>query len=763
MATSKGRKEAPMTDDKPAPAVHLIANDEHPDYLPGRFSDAEDSGIDAFTPNPDGPLPNPLPGPIGRPMPELPRPLPMPGPFIPLPVFCGPVSGRYRYLPPVPAGPQFPPQRFNGLTMIVRVDVDRFYPQNRISIEVSRLFPRSTAHAVAEVTNDVCSARNRRSITANITYRDGDSALIPGSTVTFSARRTSGIGYQTYLLTLSGGGIVPLNYTLSFESIYFDKVEFEVDTVDNAGTVITSYGTGSHPTRPTALPSETLSLATIYQRAGFDATISPGGGVIPISGAGTNGTWSDTEMHNAMVTYWSRFANAPQWAMWVLYAARHDTGRSLGGIMFDDIGPNHRQGTAIFTDSFIQDVPAGDANPAAWRNRMQFWTAIHEMGHGFNLAHSWQKALGTPWIPLANEPEARSFMNYPFLVAGGQGSFFSDFQFRFSDSELVFMRHAPRRFVQMGNSNWFENHGFEQPDSLLGTGNWQLAIRPNRAENSYRFLEPVTMELKLSNTSSGPALIDGDMLSDGRHITIFIQREGGVLRQLRPMITRCHKTHTDRIDPGKAIYGAHMISTSTDGWLIDEPGFYKVQAAIQLGDEIIVSNVLRLHVTPPVSTEEGKIAGDYFSEDVGRVLAFAGAPELTHAEDVLRRLIGTCGDNPASVHAQVALSNPRLRDFKLLAGVDKAKGLTIEAQAARVEEASKEMMTALLKEPEMAADTVGNIPYLRQLQQVASSLKADGNTKGGVEVMTKAVNVMKTRKILPSVIEKAEKELSHSN
>jgi len=689
MATSKGRKEAPMTDDKPAPAVHLIANDEHPDYLPGRFSDAEDSGIDAFTPNPDGPLPNPLPGPIGRPMPELPRPLPMPGPFIPLPVFCGPVSGRYRYLPPVPAGPQFPPQRFNGLTMIVRVDVDRFYPQNRISIEVSRLFPRSTAHAVAEVTNDVCSARNRRSITANITYRDGDSALIPGSTVTFSARRTSGIGYQTYLLTLSGGGIVPLNYTLSFESIYFDKVEFEVDTVDNAGTVITSYGTGSHPTRPTALPSETLSLATIYQRAGFDATISPGGGVIPISGAGTNGTWSDTEMHNAMVTYWSRFANAPQWAMWVLYAARHDTGRSLGGIMFDDIGPNHRQGTAIFTDSFIQDVPAGDANPAAWRNRMQFWTAIHEMGHGFNLAHSWQKALGTPWIPLANEPEARSFMNYPFLVAGGQGSFFSDFQFRFSDSELVFMRHAPRRFVQMGNSNWFENHGFEQPDSLLGTGNWQLAIRPNRAENSYRFLEPVTMELKLSNTSSGPALIDGDMLSDGRHITIFIQREGGVLRQLRPMITRCHKTHTDRIDPGKAIYGAHMISTSTDGWLIDEPGFYKVQAAIQLGDEIIVSNVLRLHVTPPVSTEEGKIAGDYFSEDVGRVLAFAGAPELTHAEDVLRRLIGTCGDNPASVHAQVALSNPRLRDFKLLAGVDKAKGLTIEAQAARVEEASR--------------------------------------------------------------------------
>ncbi len=89
---------------------------------------------------------------------------------------------------------------------------------------------------------------------------------------------------------------------------------------------------------------------------------------------------------------------------------------------------------------------------------MAFWTAVHEMGHGFNLAHAWQKALGNPWIPLANQPEARTFMNYPFNVAGGETAFFSDFRFRFTDDELVFMRHAPRRFVQVGNANWFDNH-----------------------------------------------------------------------------------------------------------------------------------------------------------------------------------------------------------------------------------------------------------------------------------------------------------------
>ena len=360
-------------------------------------------------------------------------------------------------------GPVIP---INLIRTTVRVDVDRYNPQNRISIEVSRLFPRSTAHAIAEVTSDTCSGFNRRTVRAKIVYRDGNASLIPGHSVTFTARRTTGFGYGQYSLVLSGG-ITPRTYNLSFQSRYFDPIEFEVDRVSNAGTIVTTYDTASHPNRPAGLPNETISLATTYQRAGFDMKMSPNTSNIPTSGAGANSTWSDTEMHNAMVTYWSRFANRPQWAMWVLYAARHDQGRGLGGVMFDDIGSNHRQGTAIFTDSFIQDVPAGDPNAAAWRNRMQFWTAVHEMGHAFNLAHAWQKALGVPqgapgdpWIPLANEPESRSFMNYPFRVSGGQSAFFSDFRFRFSDDELVFMRHAPRRFVQMGNSNWFENHGF---------------------------------------------------------------------------------------------------------------------------------------------------------------------------------------------------------------------------------------------------------------------------------------------------------------
>lgn len=749
-----------MSNRKPATAGHAkvvalatearaLPETDHPDYLAGTF---DESGFDGngLTPNPDGPIPGPIP-------------IPIPTPLPPIPIrFCAAVSGRYTLnnpiLPPVP--------RLNLLSVTVRVDVDRFLPQNRISIEVSRLFPRSTAHAIAEVTSDQCLGINRRKIQAKITYRDGNSALIPGDDVLFEAARGRGINYGHYTLTISGSGVPTKSYSLKLQSQRFDPVEFEVDRVENADEAVTDYDTGSHPNRPSDLPVETLTLESVYRRSGFDVVMSPNTSVIPTTDAGANGKWSDSEMHNAMVTYWSRFADKPQWAMWVLYAAQHDQGHSLGGIMFDDIGANHRQGTAIFTDSFIQDAPAGDPNPAAWRRRMVFWTAVHEMGHAFNLAHAWQKSLSTPqapgdpWIPLADEPESRSFMNYPFRVSGGQAAFFSDFRFRFSDDELVFMRHAPRRFVQMGNSDWFVNHGFEAPNALSQSGNWTLTIRPNRELNAFRFLEPVVMEFKLTNTSGQAATMDDHLLADGRHFSVIIQREGGQPRRWRPLITRCHEEHAKALKNGESIYGSHTIAASTNGWLIDEPGFYKVQAAVDVEGEIVVSNVLRLFVAPPKTDEESRLAPDYFTEDVGRALVFGGAPALVTAEATLAKVVEDCPNHPAAVHAALALSGPRLAEYKLLdAGAGRDK-LAIRSQPADLQEAAKTQLNALLESPEQSAETMGHICYFEKLDKLADALAEAGDDKGAKKVVQGTVAAMKSRAVLPAVIQSAERKLA---
>jgi hypothetical protein len=740
---------------------------DHPDYIDGIYSDYGDEARQ-FTPVPGEPVPLPFPGPAPGPHGPIPGPLPI-DPRIPdLPVgplrFCGPISGRYRFARPVlsptvsAAGPGPIVAPISRTSFIVRVDVDRYYPQNRISIEASRSFPAHRAHAIAAVRSDVCGALYQRRVEAHINFREGIDALIPGDRVIFEAKRSSRpFAYGSYQLTLVETNGTTRTYPLEFLSPYFDDFEFEVDCVSNATPVVLAYNTGSHPNRPSTLPAEVIDFGIVFRRAGFQATMSPNASVIPTSGAGSNGTWSDAEMHNAMATYWSRFSDNPRWAMWVLFAAQHDMGFNLGGVMFDDIGPNHRQGTAIFTNSFIVNAPAGDPVPDAWRERNMFWTAVHEMGHAFNLAHSWQKSLGTPWMPLTDDAEARSFMNYPNNVTGGQQSFFSDFAFRFSNRELLFMRHAPRRFVQMGNENWFENHAFERvPEmDLLGMA---LHLRANRASNTFDFMEPVKLELKLENRSQGTVIVDHDIVADGGHLELLVKRDGGATKRWRPFVTYCREKQNMLLKPGESIYASHFVAASGGGWLIDEPGFYFIQAAIELNGVVVVSNPLRIFVGTPDTKSEEKLAPDYFTEEVARVLAFNGAPQLTNANAVLEEVLVQAPESAAATHAIVALSDPLKRDFKMLE-IAVAGDMTIRAQSADVAGAASREIPALVERADAAAETMGHIDYRNTVEGLTTALVESGDKKKAKRVQKSLIDTLKSRAVLPAVIAASERKL----
>ena len=299
-----------------------------------------------------------------------------------------------------------------------------------------------------------------------------------------------------------------------FKSRYFHPQSFEYDFAE--GTIpITNIDTQIHPTHPSNLVQETISIETVYRRAGFDVRTNAGA-AIPLSMAGANKIWNDNELHDAMQIYWSSFRDAPQWAVWVIFAAEHESGSGLAGIMFDDIGPNHRQGTAIFLDSSLFDADSGIVQPGDWEERYKFWCACHEVGHCFNLAHSWQKdypSFGSSWIPLSNNTSSTSFMNYPFYYPYGPNSaynsetdYFNSFEYRFDDEELLFMRHAPIKYVQPGNADWFDHHGFQQANTTERAA-LKLELRANRKSLNFEFMEPIVLELKLTNVSKQPIVI----------------------------------------------------------------------------------------------------------------------------------------------------------------------------------------------------------------------------------------------------------------
>jgi hypothetical protein len=663
-------------------------------------------------------------------------PIPIPKPF-PFPPALWPASGLYGWSPivaPHPLPPLAPaPVGFRPIRKEeIRLDVDGRYPQMTVSGTISG-FLVTRIHWIARL-----SKIGHSHWAGPIWYKDGATASFPYTAVHVTATRSPFPSGRTVKITFSGGGVPKRIIVYRFVSAYFRSVNFEFDF--QAGEVAdTEINTCAHPVRPPALPCENLSIPTVFRRAGCQVTTNSGSPVPSPPGT----TWSDMEMHDAMQIHWSRFANSAQWAMWAFYASLHESGTNLGGIMFDDIGANHRQGTALFVDSFIAQAPANDPNPPAWIDRMRFWTAVHEMGHAFNLAHSWQKSLGTPWVPLANELEARSFMNYPYSVAGGQAAFFSTFEYRFSDQELLFVRHAPERFVQMGNAAWFDHHGFTEAP-VLEEPTLKLELRVNRERARYEFMEPVWVELKLTNVGDQPRLVDADVL-DADSLTVILKREGKEARQLVPFRQKCVQPVTTALMPGESIYGTILASAGLNGWDVADPGTYLIQAAAHVSDEDVVSDPFALRVAPPISRDEEYVAGDVFTQETARVLVFGGSRVLEDGNDVLQEVVERFPERRIALHARVALGNPMTLDYKLVMPTD--GGLEIDVASANPDEAATLIAPALVGQAEAAAESFGHIRYRRIAERVAGRLAAAGAESHAAKTIDAAIDTLAARTV----------------
>jgi hypothetical protein len=179
-------------------------------------------------------------------------------------------------------------------------------------------------------------------------------------------------------------------------------------------------------------------------------------------------------------------------------------------------------------------------------------------------------------------------MNYPFLVNGGAQAFFTDFRYFFSEDELRFLRHAPERFVEMGNIPWFDHHAFEQVRQHSAPSPLELSLRVSHdrerdQDGRYRYemLEPVIGELKLANISTQRVMVDRNKLISG-DLGVVIQREGDTEARIhQPYLRYCMNPEPQVLEPGEALYEQIVLSSGLGGWQIAEPGTYRVYAALR--------------------------------------------------------------------------------------------------------------------------------------------------------------------------------------
>ena len=372
-----------------------------------------------------------------------------------------------------------------GFQLELRVDVDGKRPTKRISGD----FYQVSGATVTYFGSFVVNALNIN-VTPTIVTMDGVgsynfSAGAPNVRVTIPRtsilQRPAPATVRFFTLNNQPGA----TYICPFRSGYLRTVRYEQDYVQGV-TPFVSYNTGS---LPSGGPARNLSVAASYAEAGIGMQTSGIWNQIPASGAGTDSKWSDAELHAAMQSQFTLWKDEPQWAVWLLAAQEHEMGPGLYGIMFDQQG-KERQGCAVFH--------AGIGGTTADKLRLQLYTYVHELGHCFNLLHSWQKQFANP--PAPNRPDSLSWMNYPWRYPGGPAAFWSQFPFQFDDLEIIHLRHAFRNNIIMGGNPFSVGAALEDPqafnDPIKDDSGLELELRTRQ---SFAYGEPVVIEIKLGN------------------------------------------------------------------------------------------------------------------------------------------------------------------------------------------------------------------------------------------------------------------------
>ena len=495
----------------------------------------------------------------------------------------------------------------------------------------------------------------------------GDKDLLPQRNVRIQAPDRGRLTVlPARLIVTFYGGAPDVTRTLQYASAYFRTAEIEWDTVEQA-TRVTSFNTGSHPNRPASLPIETLTIPETFSRLGVDLQISPEEHIVPLSRSDSpadpvhpDDKWSDSELEDVMKVYWTRYKSQAQWAIWFLFAGLHEN-PDYRGIMFDHFGAYKRRGGAVFNDWWLDKVGEGDDHRDAQIRRRRFVTACHETGHCFDLIHSWETPA-SGWWPLGGEPFARSFMNNP-EQSGGVEDFFSQFQYRFSDREIAFVRHAPEKFVEMGGPYYGDSFS-DAALPLFPT--WTLEASVSRSQRVFDFLEPVMLDVRLTNNADQPQVIDENILRHGDNLKLYVGRAGGMITELRPYAIACLAPRWRVLQPGESIVQSVFASAGARGWLISEPGPYELRVRLSTATAQAISRSLPLRVATPCGRDEEVIAQDFFTDEVGRALALGGTAVMQQANTVLERIANEMGGNPAARHAQLALGLPKLKWRKVL-------------------------------------------------------------------------------------------------
>lgn len=549
-----------------------------------------------------------------------------------------PISGRYR-------GVQA------GAEVELRVDIDGPRPMQCISADYTdvsgsqRNYLRSMRLDAPKVTRGA----GQVTISGVPSFSQG----APPRTVTVTIAPLASGAPTATLVHTDDSGRRTFSCVCDFESALFRHVQLD-EACEIGVQVPAPFDTAS---LPSGSPPRMLDTIAAYADAGIDLASTGPPTIIQMSEAGEDDAWSDAELQAAMALHFSLLGDGPRWAIWLLHAVAH-TDPDITGLMFDRTGPQ-RQGCAVFVG---HDPSASDVMQQA-----RLYNCVHELGHGMNLVHCWQRSFDTP--PIPSRPDALSWMNYPERHAGGPQDFFRAFAYQFDDPEVTHLRHAFRDDVIMGGDP-FMGDGARRTSGGWATEGQDPSLRLTlRAPDAIMQSVPVSVGLQLSATAQRPRIAPTSLDPRAGAIDIAIRRPNGDETLFEPLLRHCRRTTaTTLLAGGPPMRDVAFIHYGRQGFGFEQPGVYAVQARYTGPDgEVALSPVASLRVRAPVSRDDRAVAALVAGDDeVGTLLAVAGsrAPALDRGNATLLEILRNHPAHPLAGVARIVRATGLARPFK---------------------------------------------------------------------------------------------------
>lgn len=637
------------------------------------------------------------------------------------------VSGRYANCP-------------RPWKLELRVDVDGYRPMKRVSGDYYIISGATTSYYGSFVVDAPSISISSTQVTitgiAKTTWATSYNKLriiIPRHTIF----QPSANAYVQWMTTSNRRGAA---YTCVYESPYFRTVDLEQD-YEKGVTPFVSYNTGL---LPSGGPARTLSVARSYAEAGVEMRSASIRNEVPVA-AGS--TWSNAELHAAMENHFSLWKDEPQWKVWLFHAMRHDYGPGLRGIMFDQKN-KQRQGCA----SFYQRI----AGTAPEKLRDQLYVGVHELGHCFNLFHSFHKKFMNP--PLPNRPSAKSWMNYPQNYPGGAAAFWSAFPFQFDNLEVIHLRHAFRNNIIMGGNPFGTGAALENPDAFADNvdDHSGLGLELRSQNTSVPLGEPVVIEIKLYTTDLRGKRVHKDLHPDFGFVQIAIQQPGGEVVLYHPPIDHCIEVETTLLDAATpAVYDSAYIGYDKErGQIFNQPGQYQLRGVYYaLDGSVVLSELITLKVRAPMTEADVDVADLFLGNEQGMLLYLLGSDSdvLQSGNDAFDQVLDKYADHPLAVYARLVKGTNAGRDFKTIAA-----DYQVESRKAQADEAEKQLSAVI--DASQAEAGVDNITLNETMRRLARVQGAAGKKKEATATMKKMITVFKKKSLKAGVLDLIEKQ-----